>query len=289
MACRASRVPAATRRCWSKRCDRQGCTEASGGTRRAKIPGEPCTGLLARTSPGCALREPPTKIRIAIRIANEGYAMLRKLAAIILAASLSLPIDFRRRRGAQERLQDMLVDLCRLDAVGLSLRQRHHEEMGRQIRHQCRDHPHQRLCRKHQPVHRRRLRRLRDDQHGRAVDPRRRRRRHHRLDHRRLLQRQRCRDPQGQGSARRHCRPEGQPRRALRLALPAGAGAGHGRARREGHHRRQHVRRRHGRRLRHQRRHLGRHLEPAGFRDRRHAGRAQGVRFRRRFPARSST
>ena len=130
-----------------------------------------------------------------------------------------------------------------------------------------------------------------DDQHGRAVDPGRRRRRHHRADHRRLLQRQRRGDPEGQDrSSSRHRRPEGQSGRALaspttcwRAALDtvglaekditvvntsdADMVAAYGTA---------DVTAR-------------RHLEPAAVRDRRHARAPPRSSIPRRSPARSST
>ena len=64
--------------------------------------------------------------------------------------------------------------------------ERHPEEVGRQVRHQDRAHADQRLRRVHQPVHRRQVRRLRDDQHGHADDSGRGRRGLHRADRRRL-------------------------------------------------------------------------------------------------------
>ena len=45
--------------------------------------------------------------------------MLRKLAALILAAFTRLPILSPPHGGGQEGLQDLLVDLRRLDALGL--------------------------------------------------------------------------------------------------------------------------------------------------------------------------
>ena len=77
--------------------------------------------------------------------------------------------------------------------------QRHPEEMGRQVRHQDQAHPDQRLRRIDQPIHRRQLRRLRDDQHGHADDSGGGRRRFDGADRRRFLQRQRRRGAQGQG------------------------------------------------------------------------------------------
>ena len=112
------------------------------------------------------------------------------------ATALALAAGPAARAGA-DRIPRRLVDLCRLDALGLHRRQRHHGQMGQEVRHQRRDRADQRLRRVDQPVHRRRLRRLHHDQHGRAVDPRRRRRRHHRADRRRLLERQRRHHPQG--------------------------------------------------------------------------------------------
>ena len=50
--------------------------------------------------------------------------------------------------------------------------QRHPEEMGRQVRHQDQAHADQRLRRVDQPIYRRAVRRLRDDQHGHADHPR---------------------------------------------------------------------------------------------------------------------
>ena len=98
-------------------------------------------------------------------------------------------------------------------------------------------------------------------QHGRAVDSGRRRRRHHGRHRRRLLQRQRRGDPQGQERAQGHHRPEGQSRRVLRVALPAGARAREHQGAGKGPQGRQHVRRRHGRRLQDARRDGGGDLE----------------------------
>ena len=144
--------------------------------------------------------------------------------------------DRRRRRrndrvlaGAgrgKERLQGRVVDLCRLDAVGLRRRVRHREKMGRQIRHQYRGQAIQRLRRIDQSIYGGRLRRRDHHQHGCAVNSGGRRRRYHGGDRGRFLQRQRRGDPEGQGSAQGHPRPAGQPSGIFRVALSAGPGTG---------------------------------------------------------------
>src|SRR3984885_14588635 len=60
-------------------------------------------------------------------------------------------------RRAEEGIQYRLDDLCRLDALALRRRQRHREEMGRQIRHYHQRQAEQRLRRIDQPVHRRKI------------------------------------------------------------------------------------------------------------------------------------
>ena len=75
-----------------------------------------------------------------------------------LGASRPRADDLRLRRG-QEDVQHRLVDLCRLDAVGLCGAIRDREEVGRQVRHHDQRHADQRLRRVDQPVHRRQVRR----------------------------------------------------------------------------------------------------------------------------------
>ena len=123
-----------------------------------------------------------------------------------------------RRRAGEIRIPRRLVDLCRLDALGLSGRLRDHGQMGRQVRHRRRDRADQRLHRVDQPVHRRRLRRRLGHQHGHAVDPLGVGRRHHRADRGRLFQRQRCRHHEGRGHARGSRRQAGEPGRAVGVA-----------------------------------------------------------------------
>ena len=154
---------------------------------------------------------------------------LTRCSSRLLAAGAAGHAARQGRR--KNHFQGRLEHLRRLDAVGLRRAERHPQEVGRQVRHQDRAHADQRLRRVDQPVHRRQVRRLRDDQHGHADDSRRGRRGFHRADRRRLLQRQRRRGAQGRGQeARRHQGSVGQPGRAVGLALPAGARPRIGRA-----------------------------------------------------------
>ena len=154
-----------------------------------------------------------------------------------------LPVGNARRRGSgQDLVPDRLVDLCRLDALGLCRRCRNCRQVGKEVRHRDRGRADQRLRRIDQSIHRRRLRRLCDDQHGRAHHSGGGWDRQHGAHHRRLLQRQRRDSLEERARPQGPLRGIGQSGRAVGLPLPAGAGAGErgsGRARPRRH--RQHL------------------------------------------------
>ncbi len=182
------------------------------GTRRDKTPGEHCTGPAVRRSPARPGQCPSSARGVTYEPTDHDHHRNRP----------------DRRAGhahtgaGAHRLPRRLVDLRRLDALGLHRRQRHHGPLGREIRHFGRDRADQRLCGIDQPVHRRRLRRGLGDQHGHAVHPLRRRRRHHGAHHRRLFRRQRRDHRQGRDRPGRPRRQAGEPRGAVGLALPPG-------------------------------------------------------------------
>ena len=66
--------------------------EASGGTRRAKIPGEHCTGLLARTSSRLRAPRTPTKVRTQSGSRPRGTQCFASWPDSSLPPSLALPV-----------------------------------------------------------------------------------------------------------------------------------------------------------------------------------------------------
>ncbi len=186
-------------------------------------------------------------------------------------------------RTGKDRLQGRVVDLCRLDALGLSRHQRHHGQMGRESTAstveivQINDYVesiNQYTAGAFDGVSATNMDTL-SIPSGSGVDTT-------ALIVGRLFQRQRRDHPQGRGDAGG---PRGQarePRGTVGVPLPAGARSGFGRVVR-GRSRRgpQHIRCRHDRGLCHGRRAGGGDVEPARFRHPGGAGREQAVRFLR--------
>ena len=209
------------------------CAEASGGTRRDKIPGEYCTGLLARTSSRLRRANPPNNSPAARPDRTRGDKCFADWPQSSLAACTDgASLDRRAAEAAPKK--DFKVGWSIYVGWmpwGYVADSRHREEMGRQIRHQ-----------------RSRSRRSTTTSNASTSTP------PATSTAAPMTNMDALTIPAGGGvdttalivgdfsngndgiilkdkaSARRHQGPEGQPRRALGVALPAGAGARYGRS-----------------------------------------------------------
>ena len=109
--------------------------------------------------PSSSPRRPDLKTQDTIAIDKRGASFMRTLfkrAIIGLTLTLAMialqPPAMAADKTAFRIAWSIYVGL---DALGLRGRQRHHEEVGRQVRHHGRGRADQRLRRIHQPVHRR--------------------------------------------------------------------------------------------------------------------------------------